>query len=350
MQARSRQQRLARQRHRQRLMMMGLGGLLFSSVLVWNIAAGYGPKNQDIKTPEQFYRPEIVDRFDKVNHPSLATLPLRQEDTSLKAIIEQRLAAYPTNLVPHLFYYNLQDQSYVSVRGTDAVAAASVIKLPILMAFFRDVDAGNLTPYQHLLYQDFEQAAGSGSLQFKATGQPLPAIEVARQMIQTSDNSCTNMLIYHLGGVDALNSQFKELGLQRTHLGNWLPDLGGTNVISMQDMAMVLYNIDQSEMLTEESKTRALDILTGTHNRGLIPALLPKGTQVAHKTGDIGTSLGNSGLITLPNGAKYILAIQVERPFNNYGAKDLIQQISKDIYDNVSSRAAVAESHPTTQS
>lgn len=154
-------------------------------------------------------------------------------------------------------------------------------------------------------------------------------------MIQSSDNTCTNMLLNRLGGMERLNSMFEAYGLGQTRVNNWLPDLKGTNVISMRDMATVLFNLSESSMLTEPSRREAFEILLGTHNRRLIPALLPPKTPVAHKTGDIGTALGNAGIVFLPNGQKYILAIQVERPFNDYAAKEMIQNISKLIYDDL---------------
>lgn len=269
-------------------------------------------------------------------------LPKTQEDISLRQKIEADLASYPPRLKPYLFYFNLQDYRYVSIHGEAGVPAASVIKLPILLEYFKRIEEGRMTPDTPLLYQGFQQSEGSGTLQYRPPGQSLPAREVASTMIQSSDNSCTNMLIYHLGGLVQLNRRFREMGLKHTYIANWLPDLGGSNIISMEDMAMVLYNLTQSRYLSPDSHLGALEILKGTHNRRLLPALLPNDVIVAHKTGDIGTSLGNAGLVILPDGRRYIVALQVERPFNDYSAKEMIQQVSKRIYDEVLNQSALA--------
>ena len=56
---------------------------------------------------------------------------------------------------------------------------------------------------------------------------------------------------------------------------------------------------------------------------------------VLHKTGDVGTMLGDSGIVYTTNGKKYIVTILVKRPFNHYGAKTLIQDASLIIYDDI---------------
>lgn len=341
-----RQRLRQRQKARQRQLLLGLFAVVLLLVGVWS---GFHavPKHRWLEIPDGFYRPEMAFSSVPLAEDALTPLPFGMPDRALQQKIQAVLARYPSTFIPHVFYINLADGAYVDMSGQRAVPAASVVKLPILLAYFRELDRGRLTPYTYLLYENFEQAAGSGTLQYRLPGQPLLAKDVAAMMIQSSDNTCTNMLIYHLGGAEAMNQTFETLGLTRTHIRNWLPDLGGTNMISMVDMATVLYNLTTGDTLSAESQQAALEILKGTHNRRLIPALLPKEAVVAHKTGDIGTSLGNAGLVMLPNGQRYILAIQVERPFNDYGAKDMIQQVSKAIYDDVASRPMLAQTPHT---
>jgi beta-lactamase class A len=341
-----RQTRLQRQKKRQRKLLFNFAGFLMILVFLWNLGVSM-PKYSWLEVPAQFYRPDMVSYQRDASELSLSPLSKGEEDSYLRQKLEAELAQYPQDLKPYLFYFNLQDHRYVSINGDQAVPAASVIKLPILLEYFRQVDKGNITPYTHMIYEDFHQAGGSGSLQYKKAGVPLLSKDVATLMIQSSDNTCTNMLIYQLGGSQYLNDTFWQMGMNRTRVANWLPDLGGTNMISMEDMSLVLYNLLQSDYLSLESRMAAMEILVGTHNRKLLPALLPKETIVAHKTGDIGISLGNTGLVVTPNGQKYIVAVQVERPFNNYAARDMIQRLSKVIYDDVQGRNALASSTPT---
>ena len=58
---------------------------------------------------------------------------------------------------------------------------------------------------------------------------------------------------------------------------------------------------------------------------------------ILHKTGDIGTMLGDSGIVYTDNGKKYIITILAKRPFNDYSARNLIQDASLIIYNDVKS-------------
>ncbi len=340
-----RQYRLKRQKKRQRTVLFCLGSVLLLSFGAWK-AMSSPPRYPWLHMPHGFYRPSLVETNNTTasTAKSLAPLPLQNEDVALRQKIKTVMAAYPKVFVPHFFYYNLQDHTYVDINGDKPVSAASVIKLPILLEYFKHVDNGALTPYTQIMYQNFEQAGGSGMTQYKPPGQPLIANDIATTMIQDSDNTCTNIMIYNMGGSQELDQDFQELGLNGTRINNWLPDLTGTNVISMKDMTKILYNIADTNILSQESRADALKIMEGTHNRRLLPALLPKSVLVAHKTGDIGTALGNVGLFILPNGSKYIIAMQVDRPFNDYRVRDMFQDVSKMIYDDVSSRPAIASS------
>lgn len=257
-----------------------------------------------------------------------------REDTRLKEKLTALFEAHEPRFRSYLYFYDLQDGSYVNINGYKPSQAASVIKLPVLYSFFRDVDAGALDFDTPLLYLPEHRVGGSGGLQFKEPGFTLPALDVARDMIQWSDNTQTNIMIDALGGLYHLNQRWNEVGLTRTRVRNQLPDLTGTNEISAYEMASILYNIQTGYGLSERSREEALDILKGTHNTRLIPARLPADTVIAHKTGDIGTMLGNAGIVYLPDGRKYLLAVQVERPFNDYTARDIIQIASKIIYDH----------------
>ncbi len=280
---------------------------------------------------------------------ALQSLPEQVEDSALKEAVGRYLAQTPAHFKPHVYYLNLKTGAYMSWRGDEPVAAASVIKIPILLDYFRAVGEGKFKPEDPLIYELIHQTGGSGELQYKVPGFDIPSLEVARTMIQISDNSSTNMFIDYLGGTDELNERFRRMGLRDTYLKNWLPDLTGTNKISTRDMATALYNIAYTPYLCGSCQEQALDILKGTRNKRLIPAGLPPGTTVAHKTGDIGESLGDSALVLLPGNDAYLLSIQIERPFNDYGAKTMIIDISKMVYEHHQRNSILVQAQSSQQ-
>ena len=68
-------------------------------------------------------------------------------------------------------------------------------------------------------------------------------------------------------------------------------------------------------------------------NNRLIAAGLGDGAMFIHKTGDIGTMLGDAGIVFAPNGKKYIVVILANRPHNAIEGKDFIVHASELIYN-----------------
>lgn len=267
----------------------------------------------------------------------LPMLPIG-EDAALKLRLQQLFESYGGKYKPHFYFFNPQNGTYVEINGYAPVAAASVIKLPILLDYLASLDEHVIRMETPLLYAEFHRAAGAGELQYRDPGVAFSANDVAAQMIRISDNTCTNMMISYLGGSDAVNRRLAELGLRQTRIRNWLPDLTGTNTISAYEMATILHNIDQGPLVSNLTRYNGINILEHTRNRSLLVTPLPQEVKVAHKTGDIGTSLGDSGIFYLPDGRKYIISVQVERPFNDYTPRDMIQKASRMVFDHVTSQ------------
>jgi len=254
-----------------------------------------------------------------------------QELTSLKAAL-QTLALQHPKLTPGMFLFDLDTNAYMDLNGGASFAAASTIKVPILVAFFQDVDEGKIRLDERLTMQKELVAGGSGELQGLPVGTQLTALETATKMITISDNTATNMIIARLGGIAALNQRFQSWGLVSTTLNNLLPDLSGTNMTSPKELAFLMTRISQGELVSMRSRDRVLDIMRGTVNRSQLPQGLGKGATIAHKTGDIGGLIGDVGLIDMPNGKRYSLTVLVKRSFNDDSAYDLVANTSRAVY------------------
>ena len=249
----------------------------------------------------------------------------------LKAQLQNEIAQYP-KLQAEVFIVDLAQKNYVNLQGRDSIAAASTIKLPILVAFFQDVDAGKINLEEKLTMTDELKAGGSGGMQYQKTGTQYSALYTATQMMITSDNTATNMIIERLGGQEQLNQRFTDWGLNVTTIRNPLPDLPGTNTTSPEDLAKLLIKIERGELVSLASRDRLLKIMSNIRTNTLLPQGLEKGATISHKTGDIGSVLGDAGIIDMPNGKRYIAAVFVQRPRNDPQAKPLIQKISRITY------------------
>jgi beta-lactamase class A len=277
-----------------------------------------------------------------VQSTEVAGLKLTQEMTALKPQITSLLAQNP-ELNLGLFLADLDTGAYLDIKGATPISTASMIKVPILVAFFQDVDAGKIRLNEQLTMRKDLITSESGTMQYQPPGTKFTALETAQQMIVISDNTATNMLIDRLGGIIALNQRFRSWGLTQTFLKNRLPDLGGTNVSTPRDLSNLLITISQGQLISLKSRDRMLAIMRETMTDTLLPQGLQKGATISHKTGDIGSAVGDVGLIDMPNGKRYVATAIVKRPYNDPHAQELIRQISKVTYQYLNKPPAKAK-------
>ncbi|WP_414541616.1 serine hydrolase [Nostoc sp. CCY0012] len=264
-----------------------------------------------------------------------ASLYLSQEITPLKEAV-QNLAAANANLTPGVFLVDLDTGAYVDVNASTPFSSASTIKVPILIAFFQDVDTGKVRLDEMLTMEQDMVAGGSGDMRSQPVGTQYTALEVATRMSTISDNTATNMLIARLGGMEALNQRFQSWGLTQTAIRNPLPDLQGTNTTSPKELGNLMAMVNRGNFVSMRSRDLMLDIMRRTERNHLLPSGLGSGARTYHKTGDIGTMLGDVGLIDIPTGKRYIAAVMVQRPHNDPAAEKLISSISRVAYQQFS--------------
>ncbi len=245
------------------------------------------------------------------------------------------LASGYKKISPSIYVWEYDTKSYVNINADDIYPAASIIKIPVLIEMFREIEKGNFGLYDKMVLEDYYRASGSGKLQYSQGGIAHTMDYLARIMIENSDNSSTNMIMAKMGGMPEVNRALNKWGLHRTHINNWLPDLAGTNVTTAKEMAKMLYNIDSTNILNSDSKKHISDYLSHVKNNRLLRAGLPAGAQLLHKTGDIGFMLGDAGIVKTANGKKYLVVILAKRPYNNQQGKNFIVEASKLIYNNI---------------
>ncbi len=237
---------------------------------------------------------------------------------------------------PSVYVWEYNGKSYVNIDADEPFPAASIIKIPILIEMFREIEQGKFSLEDTMVLEDYYRAPGSGKLQYSQGGIAHSMDYLAKIMIENSDNSSTNMIMAKLGGMPEVNKAMKSWGLNTTHINTWLPDLDGTNITTARELAKMLYNIDSTNILNNNSKKHIANYLGHVKNNRLLQAGLPKDAILLHKTGDIGFMLGDAGLVKTADGKKYIVVIMAKRPYNNHQGKDFIVKASKIIYNNIS--------------
>ncbi len=278
--------------------------------------------------------PEVIAKQEDASKSTqeLVPLSLKTEATQLVSKIKE-LTAKEKDLSMQMMVVDLDSGAYVQIGANQPISAASTIKAPILVAFFQDVDAGKIKLDEQLEISAEVKVGEAGDFQLLPTGTKISALETATQMIVISDNTATNMIVKRMGGTMALSQRFKSWGLNNIVLNNQLPDIEGTNTISTQDMVTLLGMLDKGKFLEPRSRDRFMDIMRRPVTNTLLPKGIGEDARIIHKTGDIRSVVGDVGIVDMPNGKRYAIAVMVKRPDNDQRANELIRKISRATYE-----------------
>lgn len=267
-------------------------------------------------------------------HSEVTTMYHTSEMSGLKTQLQELMKQYPT-IKPAVYVWEYENGKYVDINGDSLYSAASIIKLPVLVRMFKSIEAKQMTIYDEMTLTDYYKSSGSGNLQYAQSGRKYTLDDLAKIMIQDSDNTSTNMIMAKMGGMDDVNIGLRDWGISKTYVRTWLPDLKGTNKTTAKDMAKILYNLDNPGFLNINSREYIIDYMSHVKNNRLIAAGLGEGALFIHKTGDIGTMLGDAGIVYAQNGKKYIVVILANRPHNAPQGKDFIVKASNLIYKTI---------------
>lgn len=246
---------------------------------------------------------------------------------------------YP-HLTPAVFVWEYSSGKGLEIRADEPYESASIIKIPIAFELMRNINDSTKTSNPMSLkdkrmFKEEYRTLGSGDLQYTKANVEYTIDYLTDIMIANSDNSATNMLLYEIGGMDGFNRAMRNIGLNSTSMGQWLPDLEGYNITTAREISTILYNINNPNYIPQKYKNVLKEYLGNTKNVHLLKEKLPPDTMVLHKTGNIGSMIGDSGIIYTSSGKKYIVTILVKRPKNDFSAKLLIQDASLLIYNEI---------------
>jgi beta-lactamase class A len=255
----------------------------------------------------------------------LALLASSPTAPSLPELLQQRISHVKGASVA-LAYQDLGDSRDTVFLGADVpFHAASTMKLPVLVEFFRQVDAGTLSLDQPVLLSNRFASIVDGSpytldakededaALYERLGQAVPAGELLKRMITRSSNLATNTLLTR---VDArrVTRTLRALGARRMTVLRGVEDAkayakGLNNTATARDLATLLAALEQGKAASPRSTQAMREILLAQELNTLIPAGLPPGTPVAHKTGQITGVLHDAALVYPPGRAPYVLVV-----------------------------------------
>lgn len=191
--------------------------------------------------------------------------------------------------VKYAFYWRQTGKNALFFANCERFRSASLIKVPILLAWLRLEQAGALSRSELCNLDDEPQVQGAGLSWLLQTRQ-IPYADALLLMIALSDNLCTNLVLRRIG-LERLEQVFQdELGLkgslcQRKLMDSAARERGLDNWVTAQDCIRFYDLIHQ---LPAQDLAWAESLLGANSDGGLLLRSIPRDTLTFfHKTGSL---------------------------------------------------------------
>jgi beta-lactamase class A len=245
---------------------------------------------------------------------------------------------------------HLESGRRVSLHGRERFPMASSYKVPIAVELLTRVDRGDERLDRMITLQPGDLHPGSGTLSdlFNKPGVSLSIRNLLELMLLISDNSATDVLLRVAGGGEAVTARMRALGIDGIRVdrptarliadsagatlppeSEWSPETFRQAMRGVSEperraaaqrfntdprdtstpdgMVALLERIYKKDLLKPDSAALLLDIMYRCRTgNARLKGILPTGTEVAHKTGTLGSSASDVGIITLPDNAGHV--------------------------------------------
>lgn len=280
---------------------------------------------------------------------ALAVVLLQAPDLGLRARIEARVAQAPARAVG-LYFRDLATGDSLLVGARVRFHAASTMKVPVMIQLYRDRDAGRLSlddsiPVTNTFHSivdsstyRLDKADDSDSLLYARVGGKAAIRELVELMETVSSNLATNLLIARVGAPRA-NATAHALGADSMLVLRGVEDgkayrAGLNNTTTARDLGVILAAIAQHRAASPASCREMLAILGRQQFNEGIPAGLPVGTRVYHKTGWVGGLVyHDAAIVERAGGRRYVLVVLtggIQKPEDAYR---LVSDLSRMVFE-----------------
>ncbi|OGR71960.1 MAG: hypothetical protein A2X40_01785 [Elusimicrobia bacterium GWC2_65_9] len=348
--------------HWEALRAQGVDLLLFASLVVVGLSYGLGYR---LDWAEESGRPEddveIADvpapaagisllpvpapRMEIIpSGPAIAPTPSPEMKSDLRTISCDKMTAALDKTAVHypgrvsICMRDLRTGKTWMYHPDDLFPAASLIKVPILIAAFYKMKDGQLSLEEKLPITRRNRVGGSGSLKWRPDGTKLAVRELLIHMINESDNTATKMVLERLG-LGYVQQQFPRMGLLYTGIYEEGMSIKGgrvahENYTTAREMTMLLEKIYKGEAVDKPSSDLMMEILKKPKAvASRLAKGMPTGWEIAHKTGLLRQACHDSAIFLTPNG-DYSLTVLTGQNQSYSQAKTFITKLAHVTFAN----------------
>jgi beta-lactamase class A len=234
--------------------------------------------------------------------------------------------------------------------------AASTMKVPVMIQAFRDAESGRLLLDDTVLVKnefrsiqdgsayELDRADDSDSTLYERIGQWMPVRELVELMITVSSNLATNILVEQVDP-GRVTSTMRGLGADSIQVLRGVEDqraydAGLNNTTTARDLGVIMGAIAERRAAGEASCREMEEILARQRFNEGIPAGLPPGTRVAHKTGWIPRLHHDAAIVGAPGGPHYVLVVMVRGLEDQAASAALMASVARMVHEHVTGAPA----------
>ena len=267
--------------------------------------------------------------------------------SAYRKAIEKRIKESQADVA--VAFLTLDGKTEYFFRADDPFHAASTMKIPVMIELFHQVKERRLRLTDTVtIHNEFHSIVDNSSFEldpkddsegdlYKAEGETRELAYLCELMITKSSNLATNLLIEKLG-VEDIRATVHSLGADGMRVLRGVEDQkayerGLNNTTTARGLQVLLTAIAEGKAVDDDSSRAMVTILEKqTFNEG-IPAGLPEGTRVAHKTGEITKIHHDAAIVYAPR--PFVLVVLVWGISDQKDSATLIADITKMLYQAV---------------
>jgi beta-lactamase class A len=275
----------------------------------------------------------------------------KKRGAELEAKIRALVAASGAETVAVAFR-DLQTGRGLLINPDVSFHAASTMKVPVMMEVYRQAREGRLSLDERLAVRNEFKSIADGSTfsvspaddseqtLYRRVGGTETVRELLRLMITESSNLATNIVIERVTPARVMELM-RRMGARDMRVLRGVEDgkafeRGLNNTTTARDLLVLLRAIAEGRAVSRGASREMTDILLDQKFNEGIPAGLPAGTRVAHKTGSITKIEHDAGIVYVPGRRRpYVLVVLVRGIAEEARAHKLIADISRAVYEDL---------------
>jgi beta-lactamase class A len=277
--------------------------------------------------------------------PLHAQAPAARTDPVLAARLDSLVRGFGGTV--GVYVRHLPTGASVMINADTVFPTASLVKIPILLALYDQVERGVLNLDARLPYPDtlnYRYVEPTDVVGYMVAGDTLPLSELAFLMLTVSDNVASLWIQALVGGGAAVNEWMAAHGFDHTRVNSRTPgreaarSVFGWGQTTPREIAESLVMVREGRAVSPRASEEMYRLLTKAYWDDVALSQIPPTVQAASKQGFVDKSRSEVLLVNAPGG-DYVLAVitknQTDESYaeTNEGHR-LIRAVSRAVYEH----------------